>query len=154
MQVFLLRKIETVDGILQPRTIRNVGFYTLIALACLCVNGIVSPSLAKAMPTMVTIELTGIDAILYSVLMAVSEEQFFRGAITNFLLSMFPAPMAIMGSSAIFTAYHLAVYGTEIASMIYVFIGGLVLTWVAWRSERLSPSILAHCCNNILSFLW
>ena len=152
LQFFLLRKVETVDSVFQEETAWNIGYYTLVALAGIGLGNLISPALAKATPIQ-KMQLTGMDALLYSVLIAIAEEQFFRGAITNFLLTMLPPSMAILGSAAIFTAYHLAVYGTELSALIYVFVGGAVLAFVAYRSGRLSPSILAHCLNNILSFV-
>jgi membrane protease YdiL (CAAX protease family) len=150
LQFYLLRKVEVVDSVVEEGG--NIFIYTLMALAGIGLGGLISPTVARAVPVQ-KMELTGMDAVLYAVLMAVAEEQFFRGGITNFLLTMFPPPMAIMGSAAIFSVYHLAVYGTTISALAYVFIGGVMLAWVAYRSGRLSPSILAHVVNNILSFL-
>ena len=152
LQFFLLRRVETVDSVFEPETAWNIGFYTLLALAGIGLGSIISPALAKAVPVQ-KMQLTGMDAVLYSVLISIAEEQFFRGAITNFLLSMFPPSMAVLGSAAIFTAYHLAVYGTEASALIYVFVGGAVLAFVAYRSGRLSPACLAHMFNNVLSFV-
>jgi membrane protease YdiL (CAAX protease family) len=98
-------------------------------------------------------ELTGVDAMLYAVLIAVAEEQFFRGAILNFLLTLTNSTVAIFSSAAIFMVYHFAVYGTSTSNLVYVLVGGLALAWAAYRSGRLSPSILAHVINNVLSFM-
>jgi len=152
LQFFLLRKIEVVDSVFEEQTAWNIGFHTLIALAGIGLGSIISPAVAKAFPIQ-KMQLTGMDALLYSVLIAVAEEQFFRGAITNFLLLSLPPSAAIIGSTAIFTVYHLAVYGTEVSALTYVFVGGAVLSFVAYRSRRLSPAILAHVINNMLNFM-
>jgi membrane protease YdiL (CAAX protease family) len=102
----------------------------------------------------VPMELTGMDAALYAVLMAIAEENFFRGAITNFLLTITSPAFAILGSAMIFTAYHIAVYRTSLEAFIYVFVGGAVLAWVAQRTGRLSPAICAHIINNLLATLF
>jgi membrane protease YdiL (CAAX protease family) len=147
LQFYLQRRVEVVDSL--AKSAGDIGFYTLIALAGIAIASFTAPALAK-LPKM---ELTGVDAMLYAVLIAVAEEQFFRGAILNFLLTLTNPTLAILSSAAIFMVYHFAVYGTILANLIYVLIGGLVLSWVAYRSGRLSPSILAHVLNNTLSFL-
>ena len=147
-QFYLLRRVETVDGLSEPETLSGIVFYTLIALAVLAVSGIVVPRIVGALP----MELTGTDALLYSILMAVAEEQFFRGTLTNFLLQLTSPTPAILGSAAVFCVYHLAVYKTDVSALMYVFAGGLTLAWVGYRSGRLSPSVCAHVLNNILAF--
>jgi len=150
MQIFFMRRIEVVDHVFEEETAQNIGFYTLLALAGMAVGSFVSPALAEAMPTQ-KMQMTGTDAMLYALLMAIAEEQFFRGAITNFMLILVPAPMAIMGSAGIFTVYHFAMYGTDLSALAYVFIGGVMLAWAAYRSGRLSPSTLAHVINNLIA---
>ena len=152
LQFFLLRKVEVVDSVFEEKTAQNIAYYTLVGLAGIGLGSLISPALAKAIPIQ-KMQLTGMDALLYSVLIAVAEEQFFRGAITGFLLVSLPPSPAILGSAAVFTVYHLAVYGTEASALIYVFVGGAVLSFVAYRSGRLSPSILAHVINNMLTFV-
>jgi len=152
LQFFLLRKVEVVDSVFEEKTAQNIAYYTLVGLAGIGLGSLISPALAKAIPIQ-KMQLTGMDALLYSVLIAVAEEQFFRGAITNFLLVSLPPSPAILGSAAVFTIYHLSVYGTEASALIYVFVGGAVLSFVAYRSGRLSPSILAHMINNMLTFV-
>jgi membrane protease YdiL (CAAX protease family) len=147
LQFYLARKVEVVDGLAESAG--NIGFYTLIALAGITIASFVSPAISY-LPKM---ELTGVDAMLYAVLIAVAEEQFFRGAILNFLLTLTDSTVAIFSSAVIFMVYHFAVYGTSTLNLVYVLIGGLALSWVAYRSGRLSPSILAHVLNNILSFI-
>jgi membrane protease YdiL (CAAX protease family) len=90
---------------------------------------------------------------LYAVLISISEEQFFRGAILNFLLSLTNATVAIFSSAAIFMVYHFAVYGTSTSNLVYVLVGGLALAWADYRSGRISPSMLAHLINNLAAFI-
>jgi len=148
LQFYLLRRVEVVDSLAEPETLGNIGFYTLIAVAGLGVSSVLAPQIAKAIP----MELTGMDAVLYAILMAVSEEQFFRGALTNFLLQHTQPMPAIIGSAAVFTVYHLGVYKTIASALVYVFIGGMILAWVGYRSGRLSPCVIAHIVNNVLAF--
>jgi membrane protease YdiL (CAAX protease family) len=147
LQFYLQRRVEVVDSL--SESAGNIGFYTLIALAGIALASFVAPTVSR-LPNM---ELTGVDAMLYAVLIGVAEEQFFRGAILNFLLTLTNATVAIFSSAAIFMVYHFAVYGTSTSNLVYVLVGGLALAWAAYRSGRLSPSILAHVANNILAFL-
>ncbi len=150
LQFYLLRKVETVNHVAESAG--NIGFYTLIALAGMALGGLVCPALARAVP-MQKMQLTGSDAIMYSILIVVAEENFFRGAITNFLFTMLPPMPALMGGAAIFTVYHLAIYGIGVSVLLYVLVGGIVLGWVGYRSGRLSPCVLSHILNNVLSFM-
>ena len=103
---------------------------------------------------MKTLTMTSLDAMLYGGLMAVSEEMFFRGFITDFLLTSVKLPNpALLMSAGIFTAYHFARYGTQIDALLYVFAGGFILSYIAYKSRRLSPSILAHVANNVIATL-
>jgi len=147
LQFYLVRKVEVVDSLVENAG--NIGFYTLVALAGIALASFVSPAVSR-LPKM---ELTGVDAMLYAVLIGVAEEQFFRGAILNFLLTLTNSTIAIFSSAAIFMTYHFAVYGTSTSNLVYVLVGGLALAWAAYRSGRLSPSILAHVINNVLSFM-
>jgi len=147
LQFYLQRRVEVVDSL--SESAGNIGFYTLVALAGIALASFVSPAVS-GLPKM---ELTGVDAMLYAVLIGVAEEQFFRGAILNFLLTLTNSTVAIFSSAAIFMVYHFAVYGTSTSNLVYVLVGGLALAWAAYRSGRLSPSILAHVLNNTLSFL-
>jgi len=150
LQIYFSRKIEVVDSLVQSAP--NILFYTLVALAGIALASFVAPLLQ---PPVQKMQLTPFHAMLYSLLIAVAEEQFFRGALLNFLLSSFKglAFLAIALNAAVFTVYHFAVYQTAIGALVYVFIGGLVLAWVAWRSNRLSPSMLAHVINNLIASL-
>jgi len=147
LQFYLQRRVEVVDSLAESAG--NIGFYTLVALAGIALAGFVSPAVSR-LPKM---ELTGVDAVLYAVLISISEEQFFRGAILNFLLSLTNATVAIFSSAAIFMVYHFAVYGTSTSNLVYVLVGGLALAWADYRSGRISPSMLAHLINNLAAFI-
>jgi membrane protease YdiL (CAAX protease family) len=90
------------------------------------------------------------SGIAYVVLMAISEEQFFRGFILDLLLSKFTRKIvAVILAGLIFVTYHIAMYGTDADAMLYVLAGGVILSWVAYRSRRLSPGMIAHIFNNV-----
>ena len=144
LQFYIERKIEYVDHMTEPSTIKNVAFYTIIAFFGIALTGYVVANLP--------LELTGFDALLFAILMAIAEEPFFRGFITNFLLLKLRNPaLAIILSGFIFGIYHLARYGGDLSALFYVSFGGMILNWVGFRSGRLSPCMLAHIINNVIA---
>ena len=148
MEFYLEKKREVTDHITEKSTIKSVGYYTVLALFGIFLAGY---AIEKFRPPM---ELTGYDALLYSMLIAVAEEQFFRGFITDWLLSKIAQPhMALLASALIFTIYHFARYGTKPEALLYAFAGGFILSWVAYKSRRLSPCMLAHILNNAIAVI-
>lgn len=147
LQIYFTRTVP-VDDSLDMREGGQILFYTIVCLAAVAITSFFVTALPRLVPSM---RLTGFDTMMFGILMAVAEEQFFRGATLSFLLKMTAPLVAIFGSAAIFAVYHLAVYGTDVGAMAYVFVGGMVLSWVVYRSRRISPSMTAHIANNILA---
>ena len=88
---------------------------------------------------------------LFVLLIAVSEEQFFRGFIVNFLgkLGSFGASLI---SAVLFAGYHLAAYGGQIFPTVFIVGGaGFVLAQVDIRTGSITPSLLGHVVNNAFS---
>lgn len=148
MEFYLERHREYTDHIFEPLTMRKIGYYTVLALFGIFITGYAVKYVELPM------QLTGYDALMYSILIAVAEEQFFRGFITDWLLSRIANPMvALFTSALVFMTYHFARYGTATDALIYVFAGGFILSYVAYRSKRLSPTMLAHILNNVVAVL-
>lgn len=126
----------------------NIVLYTLVALAGMYLTGIYA---ANYFAPQTTVPLTGIDALEYGVLMAVAEEQFFRGGLLNFLIQRMGPWLGIFGSAAVFMVYHFFVYAGNGAALLYVFGGGVLMAYVTVQTQRLSPSILAHVINNVMA---
>mgnify|MGYP001593021923 FL=1 len=152
MEVFLERKkVEMVDDGTEFKTLKEIGFYTVLALFGIFLTGYAIQKLPMSISPLTT---SPVNAMLYSVLIGVSEEQFFRGFLTDWLLThMSNVALALISGAGIFTAYHLARYSTSVNALAYVFAGGLILGFVAYRSRRISPTMLAHAGNNAASFL-
>lgn len=129
---------------------KNFIFYTVIALF-----GVFMVSEAiNVLPLDMTPGLTGIYSLLYEVLIGIAEEEFFRGFVTDWLLTSLPSEyIALFLSAVIFCIYHLAVYGTQIASLVYVFFGGLILSWVSYRTLHISPCMSGHMLNNVGAYV-
>lgn len=141
---------EYIEDEKQSIALGQIAFYTVIALFGIFLTGYA----ITLVPLTIPAEVTGIDAILYSVLIGISEEQFFRGFLTDLFLRTSPHPvLALLAGALIFTGYHFARYGTQINALAYVFGGGFILGWVAYKSRRISPTMLGHAINNFLSFI-
>ena len=74
------------------------------------------------------------------------EEVLFRGAMLPGLARRFNAPVAVVGSAAVFAAMHVAPL-----VLAYVFLLGLGLGWIRWFHGNLWASVVAHAVNNALS---
>ena len=127
----------------------NILVYTMIAIAGMWFTGqFTSNYVPQSINT-----LSGIDAVTFGVLMAVAEEQFFRGALLNFLMPRLGVLGAVAGSGGVFYVYHFFVYAGNQGALLYVFAGGLLLAFVTVKTGRISPAILAHAINNILAVM-
>lgn len=147
---------DSPDDSLQGKEALSTMYYGLIGLFGMLLTGymmsfrdfIATNYFASLSPIL----LSGVDAILFSSLMAISEEMLFRGFILDALIRWIKGhpyfPIAI--NSAIFTVYHLARYGLSY-NLLYILAGGFILAWITWRTRRLGPAIIAHTLNNIIA---
>lgn len=85
-----------------------------------------------------------------NVLQGVSEECFFRVWICG-VASKFSTWGAIIGSSAIWSAYHIARYGGNLNVLLVVFCAGCILGWVYLESRFADGVIFAHALVNFIS---
>jgi len=146
LQHLAIGRREPADEILTERGLNTV-MYAALAVAGISLGGLLGSKLPLATG------LSAFDAAMFGVLMAVAEEQFFRGFITQWLVAQTTPAMGVLSGAAVFAVYHLAVYGTEPGSLVYVLIAGAILGWVCLQTGRLSPAILAHCINNLISVM-
>jgi membrane protease YdiL (CAAX protease family) len=149
MEMFLERKREVTDDDATVKSLGKIGYFSVIALF-----GIFLVGYTVNLFPLITLQLTSYSALVYSVLIAVSEEVFFRGFVTDWLLvNMKKTYLALVASAAVFCAYHLARYGTNVNALAYVFFGGFILSWVAYKSKRISPTLIAHVINNAATYM-
>lgn len=133
---------------------KNLIFDTVIALfGVFLVNQAINSSHSLAVST----GLSGPYQFLFEVLIGIAEEQFFRGFLTDWILTSvktryYPYPeLGIAGSA--FLIYHFAVYGTNPASLFYVLGGGFILSWTAYHSLHVSPCMTGHMLNNVGAYV-
>lgn len=89
--------------------------------------------------------------IAKTVLMGVSEDVFFRGFITAWLIALMGPMLGILCGSGVFTIYHFNVYGGDSMGLMVVFGAGLVLGWCMFHTRSLTAPILAHVLVNFVA---
>jgi len=110
--------------------------------------GVLSPEVEK-LPFLSQVQmLTVVPAVMFVTLIAIAEEQFFRGFLTNYL-SKKSIYLGIFGSAAVFAAFHLAVYGIIVSALFYVLASGVLLAWLGIHSGRLFVVMAIHIMNNV-----
>lgn len=87
----------------------------------------------------------------FAVLIADAEENLFRGFFTPFMAQRLGIIFGSLAAAGLFTAVHLAVYGTSVSALGVVFGAGFVLSYAALKTRRLSGVKLAHMANNALA---
>jgi sodium transport system permease protein len=80
---------------------------------------------------------------LFALTPAVCEELLFRGLILRGLLSRLSPAGAMLLCGFLFGLFHFDVYRLLPTTLL-----GVMLSWIAWRSGSLWPSVLAHFVNN------
>jgi len=162
LQVVLKGKIKR-DDTMSKNDLVDITKYSLLAISGMFVASWMLPQVFTP-STIVPLSTT--DSIIYGQIFAITEEVFFRGAVTYFIFWIFPSGfhLGLMGfvvphqifvsvlSGSVFAFYHLARYGFSQAT-VYVWIAGVILAAVVIYSKRISPAILAHMSNNFLAVL-
>ena len=83
--------------------------------------------------------------VLLCLIPGITEEIAFRGLIQHWLHTVLKPWRAILLTSALFTALHLSALIAP-----YIFLLGLLLGWVKWKSRSLYPSMLMHIAHNLV----
>ena len=128
---------------------KNVFVYSAVAVVIFFVLNIYVPKLPLSVAPIIS-QSGVVPAKMFELLIAVAEEQFFRGFLANLLITRTTASLGIFMDGAIFSIYHFAVYGTSGTDLAIVFGAGITLSFIDWRTGRVSPSIIAHVINNLL----
>jgi uncharacterized protein len=81
----------------------------------------------------------------------ISEELLFRGfvlsALAQWRYGFWPAAVLL---NVIWTAFH---FGYSIVGLLEVFVGGIYLSWLLWRSGSIWLPIICHAATNIVFLL-
>lgn len=103
---------------------------------------LVQPEGVNALSFVVTLLFVGI-------LVPISEELFFRGAIYTWLRERTPVWVAVVISAALFGLGHIDSLGVVVAS----FVMGVVNAWVFEKTRSIWVPIAIHAANNSLAIL-
>lgn len=129
----------------------KIGVWSLLGLAGLALIGVVSHGLfVGTIPT--SFLAIGGATLTFSAVMAVSETVFFQGSIYSFF-SRYGPYLAIAVSVALGIVFHLQVYGTSPANLAYAGLGYGLLSWLVFKTGRLSVAIIVHVANNVMASL-
>ena len=82
------------------------------------------------------------------IITAISEEILFRGFLQVSLEKKGDINRAVILSSISWTVIHINPYWA-----IQIFITGVILGFLAWRTDSVYPSMIVHATNNFLSLL-
>jgi membrane protease YdiL (CAAX protease family) len=137
------------EGSLTGKRLYKDTYYSIIGIA-----GMVATSLLVGYISYTGLGLSVSNSALFGIEMAIAEEMFFRGVIFNYLIDTLKiSTIAMIASATIFMIYHAAVYGGSDTSLIYVFAGGFILSWITYKSGSLAAAMIAHSVNNVLAAL-
>jgi membrane protease YdiL (CAAX protease family) len=86
--------------------------------------------------------------VALAVLPAICEEVLFRGVVLRAFAGAYAAPVAVIASAALFSAYHLS-----LPQALPTFTLGLALGALALRAGSVYPTMIAHFMNNLFPVL-
>lgn len=83
------------------------------------------------------------------------EEMIFRGIIFRQFAHKLPFWQANLGSSVIFTVYHIPLWlvrnhGLDPATILWVLTASIVFGWVFWKTQSLGAGTTVHSLHNVL----
>lgn len=84
--------------------------------------------------------------LVITFLAPVIEEVFFRGFVFKAMIGKCPKWIAFVISAAIFAAFHF-----EFQVFMPLFLLGLILNWMFFKSKSLYPGIAFHIINNVIA---
>lgn len=157
MNRYLYNRIPD-DDVIDEEEGQEIFYFTMFALAGIGVGSLFISRALYIFPASISGEVNllmlGVVplALLHAATMAISEEYFFRGVFLQ-LFSVMGMGLSIAATTLIGVIYHLRVYGASGQALLYVAVAWTVFGVVAWRTKRLSPLILAHLINNVLSVI-
>jgi membrane protease YdiL (CAAX protease family) len=125
----------------------KIALYSVLAFAAIMATNFIV-SIAPAMESTVA---EPVSWALFSVLIAISEEQFFRGLVTPYLATSLGVPVGCLLAGLVFGIFHFAVYGTSMNALFVVTISGVILSYIAVSTMSITPGMIAHSANNFIS---
>lgn len=124
--------------------------YSLGGLAIGVVLGTGEYFILQPTPAFPTFEVRYLlrDMVYMFLFVGTGEELLFRGLIQRDLIGAFGWKWGLLGASLIFAAMHLT--WRSIPELGFVFIAGLILGFLYWRTKSLVAPIVAHGVGNVM----
>jgi len=138
---FLLARVRP-DWHLDPKEWTSILMWTGVSMGAIFLVNLVRH---------LRFETTPMDPRLFSVLIGISEEVFFRVFLCAWLVLMVGEMFGIFLNASIFALYHVFVYSQQPSALLIIFGAGLILGYVFVKSRRASPVMLAHCLVNLIA---
>jgi len=91
-----------------------------------------------------------LGSVAFAVLIGVCEEIFFRGFITNWLITLVGPVWGLLAGAGVFAIYHFQVYGQDLNSVLITFGAGLMLGWAMYTTRSLTAPVVAHMIVNFV----
>jgi len=88
------------------------------------------------------------DMVYMFLFVGMAEELLFRGLIQRDLAEAFGWKWGLFGASVLFAVMHLT--WRSIPELGFVFIAGLILGFLYWKTRDLTAPIVAHGTNNVI----
>ncbi len=135
----------------------KVLFYMAISTAAILMINVtknVSSSMGLISDNLALPGLAIVNISMFAVIMAVSEETFFRYFLTKLFSNLTTNKISIIiVGLMMFPAYHFWRYGPYLPLLIVTALCGVVLSWVYIQSEMPSAVILPHALINYMGFI-
>ena len=124
--------------------------YLLIGLAIGAPLGTVEYLILQPTPTFPTFEVRYLfrDIAYMLLFVGLGEELLFRGLIQQDLSGAFGWKWGLVGASLLFAIMHLT--WRSIPELGFVFLAGLILGFLYWKTKSLVAPIVAHAVNNVI----
>ena len=124
--------------------------YSLIGVAIGIPLGTVEYLILLPAPAFPTFEVKYLfrDMVYMLLFVGLGEELLFRGLIQQDLARAFGWEWGLLGASLMFAVMHLT--WRSIPELGFVFLAGLVLGFLYWKTKSLVAPIVAHGVNNVI----
>ena len=124
--------------------------YTLACLAIGAVLGTMEYSILRPAPAFPTFEVKYLlrDMIYMFLFVGLGEELLFRGLLQIDLMKVFGVKGGLILASLMFAIMHLT--WRSLPELGFVFIAGLILGFLYWKTKNLALPIIVHGVNNVM----
>lgn len=154
IRIYTVRRPVPEDTVVTQSELQNVGVYALLALAGLAVGNLfIQGYFVPQVPNQILALSLPFVSTIFTVLMAISETQFFQGELLPLIGQKTGWGVAIPIVAIIGVGFHMNIYGTQPNALMYVFIGFLLLSWVAVKTRRVLTAMIGHVGNNLANFV-